>query len=224
MSNPASQLAAQLLSSKDLRPTPEWLSKFLSKQRPSTPVQSLVQTAHFRLLASDITSSLSPHECFPADVSNPQIRERKLQASIVIQILGVEDISRSRWEQIEAIEAIERGEGTRGREIIRVAATEEEDDGSGGNVGPKGGVHKLHLQDAAGNQVYGLELKPIEGVGLGMNIGCKIRLKDAIVARGIVMLEPGSATIIGGKIDTLHRAWKESRKIELRKGIEQQGQ
>ena len=222
MSNPASQLAAQIFSSKGLRPTSEWLSYFLSNQRPSTPMQSLVHTAQFRLLASDITSSLSRHECFPPDVANPQIKEQKLSGTIIIQVLGIEDISKSRWEQIEAIEAIERGEGTKGREIIRVTATEEESDGTEGNVNQKGGIHKLHLQDAAGNQVYGLELKPVEGVGLGMNIGCKMRLKDATVGRGVIMLEPGNVTIIGGKIDALHHAWKESRKAELRKAIAQQ--
>ena len=222
MSNPSSQLAAQLYSTKGLRPTSEWLSNFLSNQRPTTPMQSLLQTAQFRLLASDITTSLARDACFPADITNPQTQERKFHGTIIVQVLGVEDIGKSRWEQIEAIEAIERGEGTKGREIIRVTASND-DDGSEGSVAPKGGVHKLHLQDAAGDQVYGLELKSVDGVGLGMSIGCKIMLKDTTVARGMVMMEPRNTTVIGGKIEPLHKAWKETRKVELKRGIEEQG-
>lgn len=128
-------------------------------------------------------------------------------------------MSKSRWEQIEAIEALERGEGTKGREIIRVAAPEGDDVGL--NVQKGGGPHKLLLQDATGRRVYGIELKGLEGVGLGMSIGCKIVLKNAVVARGVVLLEPKTTTVLGGKIDALHKAWREGRKVELKKAIEE---
>ena len=223
MSDLTNQLAFQLDSQKGLRPTADWLITFLGTQRPTTPLQSLLQTAHFRLLASDITTSLSRDHCLPANTSDVHIQERTLSGEIVVQVLGVEDISRSRWENIEAIEAIERGEGRKGREIIRVVPTEN-DDGPQGGVQKGGGVHKLILQDARGAVVYGLELKPVEGVGLGMNIGCKMMLKDAVMARGLVMLEPKSTIIIGGKIEALHKAWKEGRKDELSRGIQEQEQ
>lgn len=128
-------------------------------------------------------------------------------------------MSKSRWEQIEAIEALERGEGTKGREIIRVTATED-DDSAGANVQKGGGPHKLSLQDAAGRRVYGIELRSLEGVGLGMSIGCKMVLKNALVARGVVLLEPATTTVLGGKIEELHKAWKDGRKAELKAAIE----
>lgn len=128
-------------------------------------------------------------------------------------------MSKSRWEQIEAIEALERGEGTKGREIIRVTATEE-DDGAGTTVQKGGGPHKLLLQDAAGRRMYGIELKGLEGVGLGMSIGCKMVLKNALVARGVVLLEPSTTAVLGGKIEELHKAWKDGRKTELKAAIE----
>ena len=137
---------------------------------------------------------------------------------IAVQVLAVEDMSKSRWEQIEAIEALERGEGTKGREIIRVAATEEDDESGG--VAKGGGPHKLALQDATGKRVYGIELKGLEGVGLGMSMGCKMVLRDVVVARGMVLLEPVTVTVLGGKIEGLHKAWKEGRKAELRAAIE----
>lgn len=128
-------------------------------------------------------------------------------------------MSKSRWEQIEAIEALERGEGTKGREIVRVAAPEE-GDGAGGDVQGGGGPHKLLLQDAAGRRAYGIELRALEGVGLGMSIGCKFVLRDAVVARGVVLLEPRTTMVLGGKIDALHKAWREGRKAELKRAIE----
>ena len=134
-----------------------------------------------------------------------------------MQVLSVEDMSKSRWEQIEAIEALERGEGTKGREIIRVAATDEGEDE---NVARGGGPHKLALQDAKGTRIYGIELKGVEGVGLGMNMGCKMVLRNVVVARGVVLLEPGTTTVLGGKIEGLHKAWKDGRKAELKAAIE----
>lgn len=150
---------------------------------------------------------------------NAECKERRLADSIAVQVLAVEDMSKSRWEQIEAIEALERGEGTKGREIIRVIATEE-DDGAGTSVPKGGGPHKLSLQDAAGRWVYGIELNGLEGVGLGMSIGCKMVLKNALVARGVVLLEPATTIVLGGKIEELHKAWREGRKAELKSAIE----
>ena len=134
-----------------------------------------------------------------------------------MQVLSVEDMSKSRWEQIEAIEALERGEGTKGREIIRVAATEEGEDD---NVARDGGPHRLALQDAKGTRIYGIELTGVDGVGLGMSMGCKMVLRNVVVARGVVLLEPGTTTVLGGKIEGLHKAWKEGRKAELKAAIE----
>ncbi len=219
MSNPSSQIAAQLTTTKSLTPSPTWLTSFLTTQRPTTPLPALTQTACFRLLASDITTSLSPNptSCFPPDIHNANIQERRLAGPIAVQTLSVEDMSKSRWEQIEAIEALERGEGTKGREIIRVAATEEGEDQ---NVARGGGPHKLALQDAKGTRIYGIELKGVEGVDLGMSMGCKMVLRNVVVARGVVLLEPGTTTMLGGKIEGLHKAWKEGRKAELKTAIE----
>ena len=221
MSNPSAQLAAHLASSKGLNPTAEWLTKFLSSQRPTTPFQSLVQTASFRLLASDITKALSPDACLPTDVSNPHIKQRKLSGPMPLQILGVEDISKSRWEQIEAIEAIERGEGTRGREIIRV--TEDEDTTNEGTTRSKSGTHKLLLQDVQGTRIYGIECSKVEGIGLNMDVGTKLLLREAIVARGIVLLDNHCVRLLGGKIEAYHETWKKNRKTDLKRDIEERG-
>ncbi len=221
MAQLAAQVGAQLASTKNLHPTQQWLAAFMNTQKFTTPIPALTQTASFRLLSSDITTSLSADtpQCLPLDINNVETKERRLQGPVVLQLLGIEDMSKSRWEQIEAIEALERGEGTKGREIIRVTNTEDADD-SGANVNKGGGPHKLSLQDARGTRIFGIELQEVRGVGLGMSIGCKVVLKNAVVARGVILMDPANTTILGGKIDAWHKAWKENRKAELKAAIE----
>ena len=217
----STQIAHQLKTAKSLEPTATWLATFLTTQKSSTPLQALTSTALFRLLASDITQTLerTANACLPPDVCNVNIKERRLSGPIVVQVLGVDDMSKSRWEQVEAIEALERGEGTKGREIIRLPPTEDEGNASTG-VQTGGGPHKLLLQDTQGLRVYGIELKDVEGVALGMNIGCKLVLKGTIVARGVLLLEPRTTSLLGGKIESLHKAWKENRKRDLKAAIQ----
>lgn len=221
MSQPEAMLVAQLaaqLTVKGFDPTPTWLASFLANQRP-TPLPALTQTALFRLLASDITTTLTLtlNTLFPADVHTAQLKERRLIGPLIVQVLAVEDISLSRWEQIEAIEALEKGEGAKGREILRAVALE---DNAEEVISKGGGPHKLLLQDAQGERVFGIELKNVDGVGLGMSIGCKAVLRNITVARGVILLEPRSMTLLGGRINTLHQSWKENRKAELKEAIE----
>ncbi len=135
-------------------------------------------------------------------------------------------MSRSRWEQIEAIEALERGEGTKGREIIRVVPGADGDDDSGGRGVESAGAgpHKILMQDARGTRVYAIELERVVGLGLNMSIGCKIVLRDVCVARGVVLLQLASVCVLGGKIEGLHKAWREGRKVALRAAIEGPGE
>lgn len=226
MAGPAAQLSAQLQMTKSLVPTSEWIQSFLNAQKANTPQPVLVQTALYRLLTSDFTVTLVPSTstCFPVDIADATVRERKLNGlTIAAQVLAVEDMSRSRWEQIEALEALERGEGTKGREIIRVTATDQNEgqDGDGQAVCSGGGPHKLLLQDASGRQVSAIELRPVAGIGIGMAIGCKAVIKGPLVARGVVMMEPTSTSILGGKIEEMHKKWRDGRKDELRRQIEE---
>ena len=133
-----------------------------------------------------------------------------------MQLLGVEDVGKSRWSQIEAIEAAERGETTKGREIVRVVPAE--DDLSGPTTA-RGGPHKVLLQDARGTTAYGFEAAGIEGLSVAMTIGAKLLLKEVLVARGVLMLEPGCASLLGGKIESLDKVWKENRKAELKAAV-----
>ncbi|OCL11627.1 DUF1767-domain-containing protein [Glonium stellatum] len=204
------------LTLKNLPPSSIWLQSFLPTVRASIPLPALQKTALFRLLASDITQSLERTRSllFPADIHDAHIKERKLVGPIVCQVLDVEDIGRSRWSQVEALEAAERGEGTKGREVIRVIPSDEQ--GAGCDVEASAGPHKLLLQDAQGTRVYGMELQTIEGINVGMSIGTKLILKGVTVARGMVLLEPQSVNVLGGRIEQLHKEWKDTRKERLK--------
>jgi len=61
-----------------------------------------------------------------------------------------------------------------------------------------------------------MELSNVNGIGLAMNIGTKLVLKDVVVARGLLLLEPVNVTVLGGKIEELHKKWKEGRKEALK--------
>ena len=149
----------------------------------------------------------------------------------MVQVLGVEDTSRSRWEQIEALEMERKGEMTKGREVIRVVAPDEEPSSastqapastSQNSVEKSHGPYKLELQDVRGNMVYGFELQKVAKIGYPplMSIGCKILLKKGCkVARGMVLLEPGNVVVLGGKIETLDKVWREGREKALRDAV-----
>ncbi|KAJ5769276.1 hypothetical protein N7520_003835 [Penicillium odoratum] len=224
----AEQITAQVQSSTGLCISPTWLSSFLasSSAQRNLPAPALIKTALFRVLGSDFRESLSrnPTSVFPSDVSDPRIQERRLQGPIPVQVLDIEDIGTSLWSQVEAIERVERGEAIRGREIVRTISVGEdaeaaENNGSGnpaasGNSGS--GPHRLIIQDAAGTKAMAIEMQKMEGLSLEkLAVGGKLLLRGVTVARGIILLDPGCATLLGGKIEALDRPWKEGRKSRL---------
>ncbi|KAF2470526.1 DUF1767-domain-containing protein [Lindgomyces ingoldianus] len=209
----------QHLHSRHLHPSPQWLQTFISGTRPNTPLPALKSTALFRLLATDIASTLlpPPTALFPSDIANARIQSRHLHGPLVCQVLDIEDIGHSRWSQVEAIELKERGETTKGREIVRVAPGENDATGDAGEtpaVASKG-PFKLLLQDAKGAKVYAFDFRGMEGLNTDMNIGLKLVLRNVEVRRAVVMLEPGGVQVLGGKIEALDKAWKEGRKERL---------
>ena len=210
------ELAAHL-KAKGFPPRESWLKPYLETARSITPMSAHKQTVHFRILASDITTSVDAAQvkAFPSDILDAGIRERTVKDNVLVQVVDVEDIGDSRWNQIEKLESIERGESTRGREIVR-SVPDEDDVSSKRSLGP----HKLLLQDVKGKTVFAFESKPIEGVSLNMNIGVKMLLKNATVARGVILLEPHHVEFLGGKIEAQQKAWRDNRKARLLADIE----
>lgn len=156
-----------------------------------------------------------------------------------VQVLDVEDIGRSKWDQLESLEAEKRGETMKGREIIRtvVPASSFEDEqesvpttnsvaesnqpqNQNKTAEKQGkGPFKLIVEDWKGTKTWALELKKMEKIGMppSMNIGCKLWLrKGCKVARGVLLMEPTTVSIIGGKIDIRDKVWNHEREKVLR--------
>lgn len=238
-----SQIRQALQASQLPIPSTAWLTSLTTARNPPPPLQSLTATARARLLATDLTSAglLDPasNAPFPANITSADVAQRTLTTDIHVQVVDVENLTRSRWEQVEELEALERGEGTRGREIIRLPTGNEDDEGQdlgdsenqtqaparaasrGPNPAPAGGknaTHRLVLQDCKGQNVYGMELKRIDKIGVGVTaIGEKIMLKKGtVVARGTILLEPANCVMLGGRVEAWQRPWVEGRLKRLR--------
>lgn len=233
MATVKSQIASQLQSTKSLSISSSWLDSFVASSSGSlqrnVPISALTQTALFRVLASDFRDTLSstdPSCLLPVDIFNVSVKERRLTGPIPLQVLDIEDIGTSLWSQVEAIERVERGEAVRGREIVRTVTVGDDSEARENNNGANGpntgvgensnGPHRVILQDAAGTRAVAIELRRIHGLAIGkLQIGTKLILRDATVARGMALLTPECVTLLGGKIESLDQEWKRSRKARL---------
>ncbi|EHY58534.1 hypothetical protein HRR83_007092 [Exophiala dermatitidis] len=181
------QLSSLLQTRHHLPVHPRWLSEFLSTRGPNPPpMPALLSTAHFRILTSDITTSLRPTnsaEVLPADISDITVKERRLAGPVITQVLDVIDVGSSKWSQVEAIERVERGEEVRGREVIRTVDDGNDEDAVSAAPAPAAratttsntrstatatslGPHKLLLQDAKGTKVLAFEVVKVPGIGV----------------------------------------------------------
>ncbi|EFQ27500.1 RecQ mediated genome instability protein Rmi1 [Colletotrichum graminicola] len=240
-------LTAQICSALQTQsfPTPSvpWTTT-LTSRIPTPPLPSLIATAKARLLASDLTTAglLEPSSTASLPTTSPETPEAILQNDVPCQVLDVENLSLSRWEQVEELEAVARGEQMTGRRVVRLAATEEAeydniDESSAPAATGRGGTatqqvlqqqqrrnatHRLVLQDHKGQKVYAMELRRIERISIGStNIGEKVMLKKGtVIARGTVLLEPGKCILLGGRIDAWQKAWVEGRMARLKQAVE----
>ncbi|XDG05218.1 hypothetical protein ABKA04_004833 [Annulohypoxylon sp. FPYF3050] len=242
----AAQIRASLQSQGLPTPSLAWIQSALPNRNPLPPLPALVATVKARLLAADITNPAlfeAPGPAFPPNISNPEVKETKLPRDVAVQVLDIDNLSKSKWEQVEEIEAIARGEQTRGREIIRLpTGNEDAEDGEDGGAvaatqqassgrdaalnasiasAAKGATHRLVLQDCRGQKAHALELKRVDRIGVGsLNIGEKMVIrKGATVARGVLLLEPATCVVLGGKVEAWQKAWVEGRLARLREAV-----
>jgi RecQ-mediated genome instability protein 1 len=243
MANPPTlaQLTSSLTSLGLPTPHPSFLTPILANGlQKKTPLPGLVATAKLRLLCADfslpsiIASNPAP-PALPPNITDVQIVSRKLEKDVVVQVLDVEDVGKSKWEQIELLESERKGETIKGREVIRVVPADDAQPSSastqaGGSqaairqgYGGKEGPFKLLMQDCNGQRIYGLELHKVQKVAYPpvMGIGCKILLKrGSQIARGMVLLEPDRTLVLGGQIKELDKAWREGWEQRLRDQVE----
>jgi RecQ-mediated genome instability protein 1 len=228
------QITTALMERYSLPISPGYLTTFLTTTRhPFPPIPALISTLHFRLLASDITQSLSSVCPLPSTITDPKTKEQKLTWNTPVQVLDIADIGSSKYSQLETLEMIERGEMIKGREIIRTVNVEETAEGTANTTSTKrsNGPFKLLLQDAKGMKVHAFTVSPISKIGMPMSgdegigamcIGCKLVLRKGTVARrGVLMIKPNDVNVFGGKVEGWDKEWREldGRKKRLEGGM-----
>lgn len=218
------QVSSALQARHKIPVNAQWLNWFLTSRGPTPPpLPALISTAHFRILASDITTSITPRnasESFPQGAGDVTVKERHLQANIIVQVLDINDVGSSKWSQIEAIERVERGEEIRGREVIQTVDGLDDDGGTAATSaatqpastnatsGPSAstsnntstakkisaGPHKLLLQDAMGTKLSAFELDKIPKIGIAHSAGATLSASlrnQALAANTIGADDPG---------------------------------
>ncbi|OAA41541.1 RecQ mediated genome instability protein Rmi1 [Beauveria brongniartii RCEF 3172] len=241
-----SQLRTSLAAQSLPPASTSFLTTLVSARTPPPPTASLLATAKARLLACDLTQGIGATSildadamaALPADVGSARVEKRTLPRDVHVQVLDVENLSLSRWEQVEELEAVERGERRQGREVIRVTADEEEEEEDGSSsraagtqgrgasgaqqvTAAKNAVHRLVLQDYKGQVVYAVETKRMDRIGIGKtSIGEKMLLRaGSVVARGSVLLTPDKTVFLGGKVESWHEAWTVGRLARLKAAV-----
>lgn len=213
------------LTSRNLAPTDSFLQSYSPSIKPAAPLIANQKSAESRLLHTDLTTSIqsSARSTFPAGIASPEVQQLQIPGPVPVQVLDIEDIGRSRWSQVETMEMEERGEFKKGQEVIRVVPDDEDNTDTTQTTTAQDGIatgssgpHKLLLQDAKGNKAYAFELENVDGINVNTAIGAKLMLRAFEVARGVILLTPRNAELLGGKIEAWDKNWREDRKKVLK--------
>lgn len=154
---------------------------------PLTP--ALLANLHTSFLNSSLQQSAAPQSYLPPNIATQH--NAPLTGPTLVQVIHVQDIGKSRVAQLEALEKAIEEAGPEGRRVAELPAEEqeqedgdrdrdEENDHGRLTVGGGKSICKLLLEDGRGTRVYGMETKPIEGVKVGMSLGCKVLLSTSM--------------------------------------------
>ncbi|ATY64698.1 mediated genome instability Rmi1 [Cordyceps militaris] len=210
----AEQLRASLAAQQLPPASASFLQTLIAARTPPPPRASLLATARARLLACDLCDGgildAAAMASLPAAAADPGTTTTTLPRAVYVQVVDAENLSLSRWEQVEALEAAARG--TRGRQVVDDEAL------AAAAAAGKNAVHRLVLQDCTGRTVYAVETARMPGIGIGTtNIGEKMLLSaGTVVARGTVLLTPDKTVFLGGRVDAWHEAWMSARLARLK--------
>ena len=131
-------------------------------------------------LTSWLQRSAAPRSYLPADL--PTQHNVSITGPTLVQVIHIQDIGISRLAQLEALEKAINEQGPRGRRVIDLPPEEEGEENPTQNCAANDGLSvdksicKVLLEDGRGERVYGMEVKPIEGIKVGMTLGCKVAL------------------------------------------------
>lgn len=150
---------------------------------PLTP--AILANLHTSFLNSSLRQSAALQSYLPLNIATQH--NAPLAGPTLVQVIHVQDIGKSRIAQLEALEKAIEEAGPEGRRVAELPAEEQEQEqgdedrdennvNEGMSVGVGKSICKLLLEDGRGTRVYGMETKPIDGVKVGMSLGCKVIL------------------------------------------------
>lgn len=166
-------------ASKQIHLSNTFISSLLNAlhPRPLTLTPAVLANFHTAFLLSSLQQSASPQFYLPHSI--PTQHNITLPGPTLVQIIHVQDIGTSRLAQLEALEKAETERGPQGRRVVDLPADGEGEDNPGQNdlnevlsVGKS--ICKVLLEDGRGERVYGMEVKPIDNIKVGMHLGCKV--------------------------------------------------
>ena len=183
--NNAMSLQTQVLAhftSKQIHLSPRYIATLLNSLNP-VPTglnQGILERFQASFLNSTLQQSAGPQSFLSPDLPNQH--NVSIPGPALVQIVHVQDIGISRLAQLEALEKALNEQGPQGRRVIDLPPEDEAEDNptqngslsEGLSVGK--GICKILLEDGRGERVYGMEVKPLEGIKVGMQLGCKVAI------------------------------------------------
>lgn len=144
---------------------------------PTNCTPALLTTVQNAFLQSPLQQSAAPQSCLPTGIPNKH--NITVPGPTLVQIIHVQDIGLSRIAQLEALEKWMNERGPQGRRVVDLPNEEEGDENgaqNGGNEGLSVGksMCKVLFEDGKGERVYGMEVKQIEEIKVGMPLGTKV--------------------------------------------------
>ncbi|KAG4300993.1 hypothetical protein PCANB_002670 [Pneumocystis canis] len=206
MSNLKIERMLMYFESKSLYVHSYWIEEILNQINVSFfNDEELEQQIMKCLLNSDIKKILTLKSCLPKNVFD--LHNCVLLGPYCLQVIQIQDIGFSLLEQLEYLEKFEDNGRLKAFNIIKEEPITDDDNNNIENDKNKTvkKMFKLLLEDASGCCIWAIEHKPIQEIHLKMNIGSKILLKNILILRGVLMLNPMNITFLGGKIDELNK-------------------
>src|ERR1700737_4804340 len=166
-------------ASKQLAISQTFLTALLTAVQlpPATLTAPILTTLHTAFLNSTLQQSSSQQAYLPVSITTQH--NLSIPGPSLVQIVHVQDIGTSRLAQLEALEKAILEAGPQGLRVVDLPADENGEDvpplnGATGRLSLGKSICKVLLEDGQGQRVYGMEVKSIEGIKVGMPLGCKV--------------------------------------------------
>lgn len=198
----------------------EWLEQCLNYVHgelniPPNPFQPLREALEHQILSSELADSTVPGTGLPRNVS--RMNDVVIDGPhILVQIVALTEIGSSAFQLLQVHKAREEFEMGG---IVGLDGEEDEVDGARGK--PKYPRNMLRFKLSDGYiEADAIEYRSLPGLELGETpLGYKMLLKNPMIRAGILWLEPGNVSLLGGMVEDREADQDSIFLAGLRKGL-----